>query len=72
LCETAALTHQQRLLPMGLAEGCRLKRAIPRDQVLSYDDVERPAPRLVDDLSNEQDTHFFGAPAAQAAALANA
>jgi predicted homoserine dehydrogenase-like protein len=68
LCETAALTHQQRLLPMGLAEGCRLKRAIPRDQVLSYDDVELPAPRLVDELRTEQDTHFFGAPAAQAAA----
>ena len=37
-----------RYLPEGLVEGCRLKRDIPQDQVLTYDDVELPAGRLAD------------------------
>jgi predicted homoserine dehydrogenase-like protein len=60
LCENAGLTHSDRLLPIGLAEGCRLKNDIPQDQVLTYDDVEIPDGRLVDCLRAEQDTHFFG------------
>ena len=32
-----------RYLPEGLVEGCRLRRAIPKDGVISYDDVELPA-----------------------------
>jgi predicted homoserine dehydrogenase-like protein len=57
-CETAAVSRTQRLLPMGLAEGCRLKRDIPRDQVLTYDDIELPEGRLCDKLRAEQDAHF--------------
>lgn len=57
-CETAEITQAQRLLPMGLAEGCRLKRDIPRDQVLTYDDVDIPAGRLCDKLRAEQDAYF--------------
>jgi predicted homoserine dehydrogenase-like protein len=60
LCENADLTHREKLLPIGLAEGCRLKRDIPKDQVMTYDDVEIPAGRLVDQLRAEQDAHFFG------------
>jgi predicted homoserine dehydrogenase-like protein len=59
LCENADLTHSNRLLPMGLAEGCRLKRSISRDEALSYDDVELPGGRLVEQLRAEQDEHFF-------------
>jgi predicted homoserine dehydrogenase-like protein len=59
LCENADVTHSNRLLPMGLAEGCRLKRAISRDEVLCYDDVELPGGRLVEQLRSEQDMHFF-------------
>ena len=29
-----------RALPIGLAHGVRLVRAVPRDRVLTYDDVE--------------------------------
>uniref|UniRef100_B8HQ87 SAF domain protein n=1 Tax=Cyanothece sp. (strain PCC 7425 / ATCC 29141) TaxID=395961 RepID=B8HQ87_CYAP4 len=57
-CENAAVVRSQRLLPMGLAEGCRLKRSIPRDQVLTYDDVELPPGRLSDQLRAEQDAYF--------------
>jgi len=48
----------QNLLPMGLAEGCRLKRDVPKDQVLTYDDVEVPTDSLCHKLRAEQDAHF--------------
>lgn len=57
-CETAEITQAERLLPMGLAEGCRLKRDVFKDQVLTYDDVEIPAGRLCDKLRAEQDAYF--------------
>jgi len=74
LCENATTVHADRLLPIGLAEGCRLRRDIAKDQVLSYDDVEIPAGRLCDKLRREQDELFFSASrssAASAAALAS-
>lgn len=57
-CENAAVAQAQNLLPMGLAEGCRLKREIPKNQVLTYADVELPAGRLCDKLRAEQDAYF--------------
>ena len=60
LCENAQIVHAQRLLPIGLAEGCRLRRNISCDQVLAYDDVEVPPGRLCDKLRLEQDVLFFG------------
>jgi predicted homoserine dehydrogenase-like protein len=49
-----------KYLPEGLVEGCKLKRAIPKDQVLTYDDVELPKGRLADKLRAEQYKHFRG------------
>ena len=49
-----------RYLPEGLVEGCKLKRAISKDQVLTYDDVELPAGRLADRLRAEQYRYFRG------------
>jgi len=49
-----------RYLPEGLVEGCKLKRDIPRDQVLTYADVELPAGRIADALRAEQYRHFRG------------
>jgi predicted homoserine dehydrogenase-like protein len=49
-----------RYLPEGLVEGCVVKRAIAKDQVLTYDDVELPAGRLADRLRAEQYRHFRG------------
>jgi predicted homoserine dehydrogenase-like protein len=57
-CENSDIVQAQKLLPMGLAEGCRLKRDIPRDQVLTYDDVEFPEGRLCDQLRAEQNAYF--------------
>lgn len=58
LCENADTTADQRLLPIGVAEGCVLKRDIPKDQVLTYDDVVLPEGRLVDQLRVEQAQYF--------------
>ena len=58
LAENSAVCRAENLLPMGLSEGCRLKRDIPKDQVLTYDDVELPEGRLCDKLRAEQDAHF--------------
>jgi predicted homoserine dehydrogenase-like protein len=66
LTENAAMTRHERLLPLGLAEGCRLKRDVAKDAVLTYDDVELPPGRLCDQLRAEQDIHFFGSSMADA------
>jgi predicted homoserine dehydrogenase-like protein len=49
-----------RYLPEGLVEGCTLRRAISKDQVLTYADVQLPAGRLADRLRAEQYQHFRG------------
>ncbi|MDH4090060.1 MAG: Gfo/Idh/MocA family oxidoreductase [Cyclobacteriaceae bacterium] len=57
-CETADVTAAQMLLPMGLAEGCILKRDIPMDQVITYADVTLPEGRFSDKLRQEQNEYF--------------
>lgn len=52
--------RRHRYLPMGLVEGCRLLRAVPRDQAVTYDDVELPGGRVADRLYVEQERHFAG------------
>ncbi len=59
-CENSDAVKGERLLPMGLAEGCRLKKDISRDHVLTYDDVDLPDNRLCDRLRAEQNELFFG------------
>ncbi|MFD1187552.1 NAD(P)H-dependent oxidoreductase [Pontibacter rugosus] len=58
LCENADTAAAEKLLPIGVAEGCVLKRDIPKDQVLTYDDVVLPEGRLVDKLLQEQAVYF--------------
>lgn len=58
LCENHDVVMRDRLLPMGLAEGCRLKRDVSRDAVLTWDDVEPPADSLAHRLRAEQDALF--------------
>jgi len=58
--ENADVVHRDALLPMGLAEGCRLRRDIPRDTVLGYEDVVLPENRLGDRIREEQNERFFG------------
>lgn len=57
-CENYDTVRSQNLLPMGLAEGCRLKRDVPKDQVLTYDDVDLPTDTLAHKLRAEQDVMF--------------
>jgi predicted homoserine dehydrogenase-like protein len=61
-CENADIVRAQKFLPFGVAEGCKLKRNIAKDEVLTYDDVELPKGRLIDKLRAEQET-LFSAPA---------
>jgi predicted homoserine dehydrogenase-like protein len=51
---------RERYLPEGLVEGCELKRDIPKDGVLTYDDVILPPNRLADQLRAEQYRVFRG------------
>lgn len=57
--ETAAITAAENLLPLGVAPGCRLRRDVPKDHAITYDDVDLPAGRLVDKLRAEQ-AEMFG------------
>ncbi len=57
-CDNVDVVAVEGLLPMGIAEGCRLTRDVEVDQVLSYDDVELPAGRTVDRLRSEQAQRF--------------
>ncbi len=56
--DNAEVAARENLLPMGLSEGCRLKNDIPKDQPLTYDDVELPEDRLCDRLREEQNAYF--------------
>jgi predicted homoserine dehydrogenase-like protein len=66
--ENSDVVWRQRLLPIGLAEGCRLKRDLEQDAVLTLDDVEIPPGRLADGLRAEQDEVFQADPAGAVAA----
>jgi predicted homoserine dehydrogenase-like protein len=57
-CETAEITSELKLLPIGLAEGCVLTKDIRRDQVLTYNDVTLPSGRFSDKLRQEQNDYF--------------
>jgi predicted homoserine dehydrogenase-like protein len=48
----------ENLLPMGVAEGCRLLRPIAKDRAITYADVELPRGRLVDELRARQNREF--------------
>ncbi len=56
--EKASVTRTERLLPIGVAEGCRLARPVKMDEALAYDDVELPAGRTIDGLRAEQEKMF--------------
>jgi predicted homoserine dehydrogenase-like protein len=58
LAENVETSAAQRLVPIGLADGCVLRRDVSRDQVLTYDDVHVPSGRVVDALRQEQFDHF--------------
>lgn len=50
--------RQQRAFPMGLTDGCVMRRAVGADSMLTVDDVELPLGREVDRLRTSQDQLF--------------
>jgi predicted homoserine dehydrogenase-like protein len=56
--EQASVVRAEGLLPEGLAEGCRLKRAIAKDQPIHWSDVEAPSEQLAHRLYAEQGSFF--------------
>jgi predicted homoserine dehydrogenase-like protein len=58
MLENYEICRRENLLPMGLAKDCRLTRAIPRDQPITYRDVDLSPARLCDTLRGEQDARF--------------
>jgi len=45
-------------LPIGLSEGCVLRRDLAKDEAISFDDVESPAGRLAEKLWREQNERW--------------
>lgn len=58
LIDNRAAARSMDALPIGLSEGCVLRRNIRKDDVLSFDDVEMPAERNVDALWREQNARW--------------
>jgi predicted homoserine dehydrogenase-like protein len=56
--ERADVSKTERLLPMGVAEGCTVVRPVAVGQTLTYDDVRLPSGRLIDQLRTEQKELF--------------
>jgi predicted homoserine dehydrogenase-like protein len=54
MLENHGVAVEEKLLPLGMAEGGRLLRDIARDQALTLDDVDLPQGRLCDELWIEQ------------------
>ena len=59
LAENADTARAENLLPIGLAEGCTLRRPVAKDSVLTFDDVELPPGRLCDRLWRDQLARYF-------------
>lgn len=58
VAENADVIAADRLLPMGIALGCRVIRPVAKDEALTFDDVLVPAGRIIDGLYAEQERYF--------------
>ena len=56
--DNTSVAIRDNLLPMGLSEGCVLKRDLPMDAGITFADVEMPKGRVSDRLWAEQVEHF--------------
>jgi predicted homoserine dehydrogenase-like protein len=54
LIDSASAARAVSALPIGLSEGCIVRRDVKKDSVVSFDDVDRPAGGLVEKLWQEQ------------------
>ena len=58
ITENHDIARKGNMIPMSLIEGCRLKHDLLRDEILTYEDIDVPAGRLVDKLYKEQIGYF--------------
>lgn len=58
LIDNYTVCREADFLPMGVSEGCVLKRDVPMDTPITYADVELPPGRLVDQLRTEMRQMF--------------
>jgi predicted homoserine dehydrogenase-like protein len=59
LIDNAAGLHVKANLPIGLSEGCVLRRDVPKDQVVAFNDIDEPVrDRLVEGLWQEQNAEW--------------
>ena len=58
LIDNAPAARAINALPIALSDGCVIRRDVSKDEVLSFDDVERPAGGLVDELWYEQNARW--------------
>ena len=58
LIENTTTARSLDALPIGLSEGCVLRRDVSKDQMLSFDDVDSPRGRVVEALWREQYTRW--------------
>jgi predicted homoserine dehydrogenase-like protein len=58
LIDNAAAARAIAALPIGLSEGCTLRRDVPKDEVVSFDDVESQPGGLAESLWREQNARW--------------
>ena len=58
LIDNTADARSMAALPIGLSEGCVLRRDVSKDDVLSFNDVEAPLVGMVEALWREQSSRW--------------
>lgn len=58
MIDNVEIARQQRAFPMGLTDGCVMRRGVAADSMLTVDDVVLPSGREVDRLRSSQDQLF--------------
>jgi len=56
--DNAEVAAEEDALLMGLADGCRMVKAVAKDQIVRNSDVEFPEDKLAHALRAEQNAHF--------------
>jgi predicted homoserine dehydrogenase-like protein len=58
LIENYDQSRKEGALPMGVSDGCKLVKDVPKDRAITYSDVALPENRLCDKLLREQEELF--------------
>jgi predicted homoserine dehydrogenase-like protein len=58
MLENIEVIRAENLIPIGLAIGGKINKPIAKDQPITFDDVDLPSGRLIDQLYAEQETTF--------------